>query len=241
SRPPSLGARALGPGGRSRLDTRSRDMNASHRSQYITTAIPYVNARPHLGFALEVVIADALARHARARHRDVRFVTGTDDNSLKNVLAAEREGVSVEALVSRNATAFQTLHRHLGLSHDDFVRTSTDVRHRAAVVELWRRCAARADLYRAIYSGLYCVGCERFYESEELADGVCPDHGTEPELVEEDNWFFRLSRYREHLETLVSSGSLHVQPRGAREETLAFIRSGLRDVCVSRSARRARG
>ncbi len=163
---------------------------------YVTTAIPYVNGRPHLGFALEIVQADALARHWRQRGAPVRFLTGTDDNSLKNVQAAEAEGVPVRDLVDRNAAAYAALRDPLGLSFDDFIRTSSDPRHPAGVERLWRACQASGDLYRKLYQGLYCVGCEQFFTPAELEDGRCPEHGTEPRLVTEENWFFRLGHLR---------------------------------------------
>jgi methionyl-tRNA synthetase len=133
------------------------------RRQYITTTIPYVNARPHLGFALELDQADTLARHRSHQGDQVRLLSGTDDNSLKNVLAAEAEGIDVQALVDRNAEAFAALRGPLALSLDDFIRTSSDPRHRIGVERLWRQCAAASDLYRQHYEGLYCVGCEQFY------------------------------------------------------------------------------
>src|SRR5262245_59163131 len=125
---------------------------------YITTTIPYVNARPHLGFALELVQADVLAWHRRARGDRVRLQTGTDDNSLKNVLAAEAAGVGVQEFVDRNAAAFVALAEPLSLSVDDVIRTSRDPRHRVGVERFWRACAAAGDLYREHYAGLYCVG-----------------------------------------------------------------------------------
>ncbi len=141
---------------------------------YVATAIPFVNARPHLGFALEIVQADVLARHRRLRGDEVRFLTGTDDNSLKNVQAAEAEGVPVRQLVERNAEAFAALRGPLSLSFDDFIRTSSDPRHRPGVERLWRACAAAGDLYRRRYEGLYCVGCEQFYGPDELSRGAAP-------------------------------------------------------------------
>jgi methionyl-tRNA synthetase len=208
---------------------------------YVTTAIPYVNARPHLGFALEIVQADTLARHRRRRGAAVRFLTGTDDNSLKNVQAAEAEGVAVRELVDRNAAVYAALRDPLGLSFDDFIRTSSDPRHRAGVERLWRACQASGDLYRKRYQGLYCVGCEQFFTPAELVDGRCPEHGTEPQPVSEENWFFRLSRYQQRLAELISSGALRIEPASRRNEVLGFIAGGLEDFSVSRSAARSHG
>jgi methionyl-tRNA synthetase len=211
------------------------------RRRYITTTIPYVNARPHLGFALELVQADALARHHRLRGEQVRLLSGTDDNSLKNVLAAESAGVDVQTFVDRNADAFAALRDPLALSFDDFIRTSSDPRHRVGVERLWRRCAAAGDLYRKEYEGLYCVGCEQFYTPDELVEGRCGEHGTEPQLVAEENWFFRLSRYADRLRQLIASGDLRIEPAARRNEVLALIEGGLHDFSVSRSHSRARG
>ncbi|MEU1278579.1 methionine--tRNA ligase [Streptomyces sp. NPDC005805] len=208
---------------------------------YVTTTIPYVNARPHLGFALELVQADVLARHRRQAGDEVRLLTGTDDNSLKNVLAAEAEGVPVQDFVDRNAAAFAGLRGPLDLSFDDFIRTSSDPRHRAGVERLWRRCADAGDLYRKHYEGLYCVGCEQFWAESDLDGGRCPDHGTAPQTVAEENWFFRLSRYAEPLRALITDGTLRIEPASRRNEVLALIDGGLRDFSVSRSQRRARG
>jgi methionyl-tRNA synthetase len=208
---------------------------------YITTTIPYVNARPHLGFALELVQADVLARYRRSTGEQVRFQTGTDDNSLKNVLAAEAAGTGVQEFVDTNAAAFTGLAKPLDLSVDDLIRTSTDPRHRAGVERLWQACAASGDLYRKHYEGLYCVGCEQFYATAELKDGRCPDHGTVPDLVSEENWFFRLSRYAVQLRSLIASGTIRIEPAERRNEVLALIDSGLEDFSVSRSTQRARG
>lgn len=150
---------------------------------YITTTIPYVNARPHIGFALELVQADVLARHRRARGEKVRFQVGTDDNSLKNVLAAEAAGQEVQKFVTTNGLAFLELGPALTLSADDVIRTSSDPRHRPGVEKLWRACADSSDLYLKQYEGLYCTGCEQFYSPAELLDGRCPEHLTEPEQV----------------------------------------------------------
>ena len=208
---------------------------------YLSTTIPYVNGRPHLGHALELVQADVLARHHRLAGDQVRFQTGTDDNSLKNVLAAQAEGVSTRELVDRNASAFAELREPLALSFDDFIRTSSDPRHQPGVERLWRACAASGDLYLQHYEGLYCVGCEQFYKPAELPGGRCPEHGTVPQRVAEENWFFRLSRYTGQLHELISSGRLRIEPAARRNEVLGFIAGGLEDFSVSRSTARARG
>jgi methionyl-tRNA synthetase len=213
----------------------------SNKRIYISTTIPYVNARPHLGFALELVQADVLARYHRQQGDQVRLQTGTDDNSLKNVLAAAAEGVPTGVLVDRNSAAFAALGGQLSLSFDDFIRTSSDPRHRAGVERFWRACAASGDLYRRHYQGQYCVGCEQFYKPAELPGGLCPEHGTEPQPVAEENWFFRLSRYTGVLQDLITSGRLRIEPAARRNEVLGLIAGGLEDFSVSRSVARARG
>jgi methionyl-tRNA synthetase len=208
---------------------------------YITTAIPYVNGDPHLGHALELVQADVLARHRRLRGKAVRFLSGTDDNALKNVDAAVAAGLPVAEFVAEKAQRFVDLAQPLQLSNDDFIRTSTDPRHRPGVEWLWRACAEAGDLYQRNYEGLYCSGCEAFLLPGDLHDGRCPEHGEPPELVVERNWFFRLSRYQGALLDLIESGRLRVEPEHRRNEVLAFVRSGLTDFSVSRAQERARG
>lgn len=208
---------------------------------FITTSIPYVNGDPHLGHALEYVQADVLARRRRGRGEQVRFQTGTDDNSLKNVRAAEAAGVPTPVYVERVGRRFRDLATTLDVSYDDFIATSSDPRHRPGVEALWRACAERGDLYRKTYAGRYCVGCEAYYTDAELPGGRCPEHGTVPELVEEENWFFRLSRYQEQLAELIGTGRIRILPDAKRREALAFVESGLEDLSVSRGVARARG
>lgn len=215
--------------------------DAGTRRWYGTTAIPYVNARPHIGFALELALTDALARFHRLRGEDVRFLTGTDDNSLKNVQAAEREGLTPRELVDRNTTYFVDLESRLRISNDDFIRTSAEERHADGVRRLWEACVRSGDIYTKPYRGLYCVGCEQFYTEDELVDGLCPEHLTRPDVVEEENYFFRLSRYGEQLAALVESDALRIVPQSRKNEVLSFIRHGLEDFSVSRSQARARG
>jgi methionyl-tRNA synthetase len=214
---------------------------SNKRRFYVTTAIPYVNGDPHLGHALELVQADVLARHRRLRGDDVRFLSGTDDNALKNVDAALAAGRPVAEFVAEKAQRFVDLTGPLQLSNDDFIRTSTDPRHPPGVERLWRACAETGDLYQRDYEGFYCSGCEAFVSPGDLTDGLCPEHGEAPELIAERNWFFRLSRHQDALLDLIERGSLRIEPEHRRNEVLAFIRSGLTDFSVSRAQERARG
>jgi methionyl-tRNA synthetase len=208
---------------------------------YISTSIPYVNSSPHVGFALELVLADAVARHARQAGQHVLFQGGTDDNSLKNVRAAEIVGIPVSELVLANADRFRQLAASLDVSFDEFVSTGSDERHKKTVETLWLACAAAGDLYKKPYEGLYCVGCEQYYAEAELVGGCCPEHGIAPETVREENWFFRLSRYGDYLRESVESDAIRIVPASRRNEVLSFLKSGLEDICVSRSAERAKG
>lgn len=207
----------------------------------ITTAIPYVNARPHIGFALEMIQGDVLARFRRSQGYDVRFQAGTDENSLKNVLGAENAGLPVQDFVDGNAAAFLELNHVLGLSVDDYIRTSSDPRHRLGVTQLWRACAASGDLYQKHYEGLYCTGCEQFYKPEDLDRGRCREHRTVADRISETNYFFRLSRYRQQLFELIRSDTIKVVPRVRKNEVLRWIEDGLEDFSVSRSSQRAHG
>ena len=211
------------------------------RRFYITTAIPYVNGDPHLGHALELVQADVLARHRRLRGQDVRFLSGTDDNALKNVDGALAAGLPVGDFVAEKAQRFVDLRGPLQLSNDDFIHTSTDRRHRPGVERLWRACAEAGDLYRRDYEGLYCSGCEAFVVPGDLVDGRCSEHGEPPERIAERNWFFALSRYQDALLDLIEGGRLRIEPERRRNEVLAFIESGLTDFSVSRTRERAHG
>lgn len=208
---------------------------------YVTTAIPYVNGKPHIGFAQETILTDSLARYHRLKGDDVWFLTGTDENALKNVQAAEQEGISTRELVDRNAAHFYNLRAVLNLSFNDFIRTSAQERHRAGVEKLWRACDQNGDIYKKAYRGLYCVGCEQFYVESELVNGLCPEHLTAPTLVEEENYFFRLSRYAGRLQELIESDRLRILPLKRKNEVLSFIRGGLLDFSISRSQERAHG
>jgi methionyl-tRNA synthetase len=209
------------------------------RKTYVTTSIPYVNAPPHVGHALELVQADAIARYSRLTGRETTFQTGTDENAFKNVEAARERGIPTQQLVDENSRSFRILCGALAISHDNFIRT-TEHRHRSGVFEFWRRLRPQ-DVYKAAYRGLYCSGCEDFYLQKDLIDGRCPDHGTPPSVVEEENYFFRLSAYQAEIEELLVSGRLRIIPRERRNEVLAFVKRGLEDFSISREATRASG
>ncbi|MDQ3657057.1 MAG: methionine--tRNA ligase [Chloroflexota bacterium] len=208
---------------------------------YITTSIPYVNGTPHIGFSLEVIQCDALARFHRLIGDDTRYHTGTDENALTNLQAADKAGEPIQQLVDRNAERFASIREPLNLSTDVFFRTSTDPLHFPGAQKLWRAMDAADDIYTREYQGLYCVRCERFYKPEELVNGNCPIHEIPPEPVDEVNYFFRLSKYGDQLRELIASNALLVQPEHRREEILSFIESGLEDISISRQALRGRG
>ncbi|MBI4090578.1 MAG: methionine--tRNA ligase [Candidatus Komeilibacteria bacterium] len=205
---------------------------------YLTTAIPYVNAKPHIGFALELVQTDVIARQKRQDGADVFFLTGTDDNSLKNVQAAEKAGLPTKDFVDQNASIFQKLTKDLNVSNDAFMRTASEDHFKGAQ-KLWSACDPD-DIYKKRYKGLYCVGCEVFYNESELIDGRCPEHHTVPEEVEEENYFFKLSKYQDKLERLIADDVYHVVPDSRKKEILSFIRMGLQDFSISRSVARAK-
>jgi len=213
-------------------------MEKKNKILYLTTAIDYVNNVPHLGHALEKIQADVIARYYRIKNYQVKFLTGTDENSLKNVRAAKKLGVSTKDLVDKYAQRFYQLKQCLNLSFDDFIRT-TEARHIQGAQKLWNQC--KKDIYKKRYRGLYCVGCEQFYKETELVNGRCPEHKTKPEIVEEENYFFRLSKYQKKIKNLIEEGKVEIIPQKRRNEMLSFINRGLEDICISRSAERACG
>ncbi len=208
---------------------------------FITSAIPYVNAEPHLGHALELVQTDALARYQRALGRDLRFCTGTDDNSLKNVRAAALGNTTPAQLVARYGAEFRRLAEVLHVSHDDFIHTASDPRHVPSVHALWERCAANGDVYRKAYRGLYCVGCESFLRESDTVAGGCPAHREPLEVLEEENWFFRLSRYSAAIQRAIAKDELQILPKERKNEVCQFVARGLEDFSISRSRARAKG
>lgn len=206
---------------------------------FITTAIDYVNAAPHVGHAVEKVLTDVMARYHRLNGDETYFLTGSDENSLKNVQAAEKAGRPVTEFVAENAEAFKALAGSLDLSFDQFIRT-TESRHFEGAQKMWN-AFKKEDLYRKKYSGLYCVGCEEFKMEKDLIEGLCPDHKVAPEVVEEENWFFKLSNYGDRLLALIESGELKIYPDYRKNEVVSFIKMGLEDFSISRSVARAKG
>ena len=204
---------------------------------YITTAIDYSNGDPHIGHAFEKIGADAIARYHRMRGDNVHFLIGMDEHGQKVEQTAEQQGVAPQALVDALAKRFSSMWDDLGISYDQFIRT-TDAMHRDGVKALIERILARNpdDFYEKAYEGWYCVGCEAFKQDAEIVDGRCVLHPTRTlEWVEERNWFFRLSRYQGFLKELLSGNVQFLQPESRRNEMLALIDRGLDDISASRS------
>ena len=204
-------------------------------ARYITTTLPYVNADPHIGFALEIIEADALARAWRLSGEDVFFSTGTDEHGQKIWEAAENAGQSVEAYVDHFAGEVRKLAEALDLSPDNFIRTTDDV-HINAAQEMWQRCMKAEDIYKKSYEGQYCVGCEAYKTERDLDEhGRCVLHpGLELQTLTEENYFFRFSKYQDELLAyLERPGS--IVPEWRREEAINFVRSGLEDFSISRT------
>lgn len=209
---------------------------------YLTAAIPYVNAKPHIGHALEFVEGDVIARYHRAKGDEVFYLNGTDENSLKVLQAAEKEGVDTKKYADVYSEKFRDFLKLYNISYDIFMRT-TDPAHIASAQELWKRCAQSGDIYKKQYSGLYCVGCELFYTPDELNEKrECQYHPGKPvEEVVEENYFFRLSKYQDELLKRIESDEYKITPEHRKNEALGFIRQGLEDFSVSRSTKRSRG
>ena len=204
---------------------------------YLTTAIDYSNGDPHIGHAYEKIGADAIARYRRLRGDDVHFLIGMDEHGQKVEQTAAQQGVPPQQLVDTLAESFSAMWRRLGISHDQFIRT-TDPMHTAGVQALIERIFERNpdDFYEKAYEGWYCVGCEAFKQDAEIVDGKCVLHPTRTlEWVQERNWFFRLSRYADFLRARLTERPEFLQPESRRNEMLALIDRGLDDVSASRA------
>jgi methionyl-tRNA synthetase len=200
---------------------------------YLTTAIDYVNSRPHLGTAYEKITADAIARYKRLAGFETLFVMGNDEHSQNVFRKAKEEGLDPLAYCDQMEREFRAAWDLLDVSYDDFIRT-TEPRHKAAVQELVRRIALRGDVYEGFYEGWYCVGCEAFKQEKDLVDGKCPLHST-VDWIKERNHFFRLSRYRDPLLAHFAAHPEFVEPDARRNEILKLLEAGLDDISISRA------
>jgi len=208
---------------------------------YITNAIPYVNAKPHIGHALEFVESDTIARFHRQMGEEVLLLCGADENAIKNVQAAEQEKITVRQLVDRNSRLFEELAKKLNVDFDVFQRGSSEQHHKSSQ-KLWELCYKNGDIYKKQYTGLYCIGCELFYERHELNEkGECLEHpGKKLEEVSEENYFFKLSKYKKGIEKILKSNKIRIVPENRKNEALSFIKVGLKDISISRSNKRAK-
>ncbi len=209
-------------------------MSNSKEKFYITTSIPYANAVPHVGHILDPLIADVLARFHRLKGDEVRFLVGTDEHGAKTVRTAEKLGKTPKQLVDEISEEYRKLHTLLGNAPDDFIRTSDKERHWPGAQKMWQALAASDDIYRKQYQGLYCVGHEAFITEKDLISGRCQDHQTEPEVIAEENWFFRLSKYSEEIAKKIENDEFHIVPASRKNEILSLIKAGLEDVSFSR-------
>lgn len=209
------------------------------KTVFVSTAIPYVNGAPHAGHTLEFVQTDVWSRYKRLKGEEVFFLSGTDENALKNVLAAEKAGQTTQQFVDENTQRFYALKDLLNLSFDGFIRT-TEKRHFSGTQKLWQ-ALNHQDIYQDEYEGLYCVGCEEFKASKDLDEqGECPEHKKKPELVKEKNYFFKLSNYQDKIEQLIRDDVIKITPEKRKNEVLGFLKEGLKDFSISRSNGRAR-
>ncbi len=200
---------------------------------YLTTPIYYVNAEPHIGHAYTTILADTMTRFQRLRGRLVRFQTGTDEHGEKIVEAAAKQGVEPRQYADRISHMFAETWPGLNIAPDNFIRT-TDSKHVAAVQRVLQDLYDKGDIYFSRYGGNYCVGCERFYLDRELLDGVCPDHLTKPVFIEEENYFFKMSRYQQQLLDHIARNPSFIRPERYRNEVVSFLREPLEDLCISR-------
>ena len=200
---------------------------------YLTTPIYYINDVPHLGHAYTTVASDLICRFRRLQGREVHFLTGTDEHGEKVARSAEAKGKDPKEWADGIVPRWKEVWAALDISNDDFIRT-TEPRHEGPVQKFVQELYDRDEIYLGTYEGLYCVGCEAFKQPDELVDGKCPDHGIEPEVLKEDNYFFRLSKYRDRLIELYETDERSVMPEARRNEVLGKVRQGLDDLSISR-------
>ncbi|HEV8141524.1 MAG TPA: methionine--tRNA ligase, partial [Methylomirabilota bacterium] len=200
---------------------------------YLTTPIYYVNDRPHLGHAYTTIVADTMARYRRLAGDDVWWLTGTDEHGEKIAQAAAAAGVTPQAMADQNSAAFRETWRALGIEYSDYIRT-TETRHKKVVQEILQKLWDAGEIYLGTYGGHYCFGCERFYTEKEIVDGKCPDHQRPLTWIEEQNYFFKMSKYQQWLIEYVESHPDFIRPERYRNEVLGFLRDPLQDLSISR-------
>ena len=205
---------------------------------YITTPIYYVNDKPHIGHAYTTIVADVLARFYRSQigEDNVYFLTGTDEHGAKVAEAAAKEGLDPQAFTDKVSQSFKDAWVNLDIKYDRFIRT-TDKQHKEIVTNILNQLKDKGVLYEGDYSGLYCIGCEKFILESELVDGKCPDHNKEPEKLFEKNWFFKLSEFLPKIKQAIESGDLVIYPETRKNEVLGLIKQGVPDISISRSAK----
>ncbi|PIQ91887.1 MAG: methionine--tRNA ligase [Parcubacteria group bacterium CG11_big_fil_rev_8_21_14_0_20_39_22] len=204
---------------------------------YITTPIFYPNANLHMGHAYTTVLSDIISRYSKLTGKGTYFLTGSDENAEKIVRAAKAAGKDTVDYLDEITGNFKNLFSDLGISYDQFIRTSDKEVHFPGAEEMWRRLSASGDIEKRSYEGLYCVGHESFVTEKDLdEDGKCPDHGTKPEVVKEENYFFKLSKYTDKIREKIESGELEVIPQSRKNEILSVLKDGLEDVSFSRPA-----
>jgi methionyl-tRNA synthetase len=200
---------------------------------YITTSIAYVNAPPHIGFALELLQADVLARYHRLKGEDVWFLTGTDEHGMSVFRSADKANLSPQEFVDKISQIFRNLTKKLHISNDDFIRTSDKVRHWPSVIKFWEKLLESDNLYKKKYKGWYCVGHESFVKKSDLVDGKCPLHKTFPEEIEEENWFFKLTKYKKIIRNIIEKSELKIIPESRTKEVLNLL-DDAEDISFSR-------
>ncbi len=203
------------------------------KTQFFSTPIYYVNAKPHLGHAYTTIATDVATRFKQMDGYDTYFLTGTDEHGDKIVQAAEKQSQSPAQYVEKISRLFQDLWPRLHIENDQFIRT-TQSGHIQVVEHLLSKIHARGDIYFSSYEGLYCYGCERFYQERELVDGKCPDHGTAPSSIKESNYFFKMSQYQDWLIDHIKTHPGFIHPKQYETEILSFLKEPLEDLCISR-------
>ncbi len=204
----------------------------TNKKFYITTAIDYVNAKPHIGHAFEKVLADAIARWNILQGKNIWFLTGTDENAQKNAQAAKQEGIPTQKFVDKNSKIFIELCKKLDIDYSRFIRT-TEKEHIKTCQDIFKQVYEKGDIYKGKYEGYYCTGCEAYITEKDLVDGKCPEHNKVPEYMSEEAYFFRLSKYKSKITEFIKT---YIIPESRKNEILSRLKEEeLKDLCVTRT------